>query len=766
MDRLGVTEAQPVAGGGDAAGSARRLLARLRDVMAGTAASQAQLDKIVQCIAAEMGAEVCSCYLLRVGDVLELFSTIGLNPAAVHRTRLRVGEGLVGAVAARSRPVATTDASTHPAYAYRPETGEEPYHALLGVPIVRGGAVRGVLVIQNARRRIYTEEEVEILQTVAMVVAEVIGRSDRGGAADATVGGAGDAPALPLRLEGVGLSPGLAEGSAVLHRPRLTMREMVSDAPEPEQQRLTAAIRAMHRSIDELVARSEQAGSSESQEILETYRMFAEDRGWIGRIREAIDTGLSAEAAVQKVQDALEMRRSRLSDPYLSERFQDFEDLANRLLLHLAGHRSVAASATLPADVVVVARSLGPAELLDYGLERLRALILETGSPNSHVAIIARSLGIPVIGRCARALRLIEPLDPVVVDCDQGQVFVRPGEDARVEIEAALSQRARRRRIGAELVHEPPVTRDGQRISLNLNAGLLVDLAHLDGLGVDGVGLYRTEIPFMVRPDFPNVAEQTDLYARVLAQAKGRSVTFRTLDIGGDKTLPYFHVPDESNPLLGWRGVRVGLDRPAMLRQQLRAMLLAAAGRPIRIMFPMIAEVAEFEVARGLLDRERMALGIESSQVAVGAMIEVPSIVWSLPALLRHVDFIAVGSNDLTQYVFAADRGNARVSTRYDPMSPALLEVLGTIADRCRSTGTAFSLCGELAGRPLEAMVLLGLGYRDLSMSAWSIGPVKAMLRSVSLPDVEAYVGYLRRNGIASVRQTLRAYARDHCIPF
>ena len=747
-------------------GPSRRLLARLRDVMAGKGSAQGHLDKIVQCIAAELGAEVCSTYVLRPGHVLELYSTIGLNPAAVHRTRLRVGEGLVGAAAAQARPVATTDAAAHPDYAYRPETGEEPYQSLLSVPILRGGAVRGVLVIQNAGRRTYTEDEVEVLQTVAMVVAEVVSRGDRG-LSDAPDLDSADSANLPLRVEGVQLAPGIAEGQAVLHLPRLTIRQLVSDEPETEHRRLNVALRAMHRSIDDLLDRTEQAGSTESQEILETYRMFAEDRGWTSRIREAIDSGLTAEAAVQKVQEWLEIRGAGLSDPFLAERVQDFEDLASRLLLHLSGRGSVAGEATLPAGIVVVARSLGPAELLDYGVDRLRAVVLETGTPNSHVAIIARSLGIPVVGRCARALRLIEPLDPVIVDSDNAQVFVRPSDDAREVIDTALAQRDERQAIGRTLVDAPAVTRDGQPVRLSLNAGLLTELRQLFEVGAEGVGLYRTEIPFMVRPSFPSVAEQTELYAKIIDQADGRIVTFRTLDVGGDKSLPYFHIGGESNPLLGWRAVRIGLDHPAMLRRQIQAMLAAAAGRPIRIMFPMVADVPEFLALKAILDRDRDALGIDPASVAVGAMLEVPSILWTLDALLAKAQFVAVGSNDLIQYTFAADRGNARVAGRYDPLTPAVLEVLSGIVERCQATGVDVSVCGEMAGRPLDALALLGLGYRSLSMNSWSIGPVKAMIRGIDLAAVTDYVQHLRRSTRTGrdVRASLHAYATDRSIP-
>ena len=578
-----------------------------------------------------------------------------------------------------------------------------------------------------------------------------------------------DGGLLPLRLEGVSLNGGISEGLAVLHRPQLTVRQMFADDPGHEHTRLERALRSMHSSIDALLAQTANSHGGEPQEILEAYRMFAEDRGWIARIREAVDTGLTAEAAVRRVHDAMATRRAGLSDPYFRDRFHDFEDLANRVLLHLAGRGSVAGSGTLPDDVVVVARSMGPADLLDYDPGRLRALILEDGSPNSHVAIVARALDIPVVGRCPEALLRIEPLDPVIVDAENSQVFVRPGDDAREAVSASIALRARRRRSSAELAKVPALTRDGNRISLMVNAGLLLDLPHLDDTGADGIGLYRTEVPFMVRSSFPDVAEQAMLYGRVLDQAQGRPVIFRTLDVGGDKSLPYFSVSDERNPALGWRGVRIGLDRPAMLRKQLRALIQASRGRPLGVMFPMVAQVAEFEAARAILATECAAAAargvVPCEPLRVGAMIEVPSLLWQLPALLDRVDFVAVGSNDLAQYLFAADRGNPRVSQRYDTLSPAFLDALGRIGDACTAAGVPFSLCGEMAGRPLEALALLGLGYRSLSMSAGALGTVKTMARSVDLGQLASFVQPLRRSPVPSIRSHLRAYAIDRGIP-
>jgi phosphotransferase system enzyme I (PtsP) len=756
-------EAQGLPTAGRQMSSARRLLARLRDVMAGSGSAQRRLDKIVTLIAAEMGAEVCSCYVMRAGDILELFATVGLNPDAVHRTRLRVGEGLVGDVAAHARPMALADARSHPRFAYRPETGEDPYQSLAGVPILRGGRVRGVLVIQHKEKREYLEEEVETLQTIGMVVAELVAAGELVNAQEISSGG--DAALLPTRLEGLSLNGGIAMGMAVLHRPQLTIRQLVAEDPDRELERLREALAGMHSAIDDLLRSSAPEGG-EYYDILETYRMFAEDRGWLSRIREAIRNGLTAEAAVQRVQNDTRARMSQMTDPYIRERLLDLDDLTNRLLQHLAGRPPEAETGTLPDDVVLVARSMGPAELLDYDRRRLRALVIEEGSTASHVAIVARALDIPVVGQCTDVLTRIEPLDPLIVDGDNGQVFVRPAEDIQEAFAKSIALAAQRERLYAEVRSLPSVTRDGVAIALHLNCGLMIDLTHIEATGADGVGLYRTEIPFMVRSTYPDVRAQTDLYARVLEQVGDRPIVFRTLDVGGDKMLPYFADQQQENPALGWRAIRMGLDRPAMLRSQLRALLRAHAGRELRVMFPMVAEVAEFEAASAILDMERDRLRREGREpptaVKVGVMIEVPSIIWQLPALLKRVDFLSVGSNDLQQYLFAADRGDPRIANRYDSLSPPMLSVLRHVVGLCAEAGVPLSVCGEMAGRPLDAMALIGIGLRSLSMSPPAFGAVKTMLRSLDVGLLRDYLAMQLDSPHHSLREKLRSFARDH----
>ncbi len=749
--------------GGGASGT-RRLLRRLRDIMAGSGTAQEHLDQIVRTVAAEMVAEVCSAYIMRAGEVLELFATEGLRREAVHRTRLRVGEGLVGAIGATARPLALADAQSHPDFAYRPETGEEIYHSLMGVPILRGGKVLGVLVVQNRTLRHYTEDEIEVLQTIAMIVAELAASGDLVNPLEIAQSQAG--ALLPLRLVGIRLNPGLAIGPAVLHQPRVLIRQVVAEDVAAELERLRRAVAAMRDSIDELVAASGGLGAGEHRDILETYRMFAADRGWIGRIADAIRSGLTAEAAVQRIGDETRTRMMQASDPYLRERLLDLDDLANRLQQHLSNRARGAAWTELPPEFILVARAMGPAELLDYAHRRITGLVLEEGSPTAHVAIVARALDIPVIGRVENAASQIEAGDMVIVDGDHAQVLIRPGEDVHQAVVETVCARSRRRAFYDTLRSFPPVTRDGIEIKLLLNAGLLLDLGQLTATGAEGVGLFRTELPFMVRDTFPDVEDQTEFYRSVLEQAAGRPVVFRTLDIGGEKVLPYLPHAAEDNPAMGWRAIRIGLDRPAMLRQQLRALIRAAAGRRLLVKFPMIAELAELERARAILEAELARATRENrtlpESVEVGVMLEVPSLLWQLPALCRRIDFLSVGTNDLVQFVFACDRSNPRLADRYDTLSAPMLALFRQLIAQASDAGLPLSMCGEMAGSPIEAMTLIALGFRTLSMVGTAIGPVKTMIRSLDAAAAADYLTEIGDRPDHSLRPKLEAYAHDH----
>jgi len=741
----------------------RRLLARIRALMAGAGSAQDRLDQIVRVIAGELVAEVCSIYVRRAGDVLELFATEGLRIDAVHRTHLRVGEGIVGDIAAHARALALADAQKHPSFAFRPETGEEAFHSMMGVPVIRDGRVRGVIAVQNRTRRHYSEEEVETLETVAMVMAEMIAGGDLVGADElAPVDGIA---VKPLRLEGLSLTGGIGLGQAVLHRSTVRIDRYVAEDLAAERGRLDKAYAEMHGALDNLMKRDALSGDGEHRDIMRSYQMIASDDGWMRKIADAIDGGLTAEAAVEKVQNDLRARMQQISDPYLRERIHDIEDLGDRLLRHLLGEAAVETE-SLPDDVVLVARNLGPAQLFDYGPERLRALILEEGSPTSHAAIVARALDIPVVAQVSGATGKVQPGDQVIVDGDGGRIYLRPGEDVQQTFAEALSQRSEQMRAYDEIRDEPARSLDGVDFSLLVNAGLMIDMQRLAAVGADGVGLYRTEVPFMVRPKFPGLEEQVKIYAEILESAGERPVVFRTLDVGGDKTLPYWSPGSEENPAIDWHSIRISLDRPAILRRQLRALIRAAAGRPLHVMFPMIAEVQEFIAARAMLDLEleRHATkgGEPPSEVHAGCMLEVPALAFQLPALLRHADFISVGSNDLMQFLFASDRGNTRLMGRYDPLSPSVIRFLSRTVHECDIAGRSVSLCGEMAGSPVDAMALIAIGFRRLSMTPSSVGPIKAMIRSLDVGQLKRYMLKLRDIEDRSLREKLRAFAIDH----
>lgn len=732
--------------------------------MAGDAAAEERLGQIVSIIASSLACEVCSIYIRRAGDVLELFATHGLKAQAVHRTRLRLGEGLVGTIADQARSMAFSEAQKHPSFVFRPETGEKIFRSLMGVPILRSGRVLGVVAVQNRTTRTYRDEEIETLETVAMVLAELISGGELVGR-DESFPADGNA-LLPLRLEGVALNPGQAIGTAILHQPQITVHRIVADDPVHEQARLREALAALHGALDTMLADSTVAEPGDHRDVLDAYRTIAEDAGWLGRIEEAVASGLTAEAAIEKVHNDIRARMTTATDPYIRERLLDLEDLALRLLQHLVGSDPKAIRQAMPADVVVVARSMGPAQLLDYDVASLRGLVLEEGSPTSHVTIVARALNIPVVGKARDAFTRIVQGDPVIVDGDNAVVYVRPGDDVQSRTLDLMRAREREEEIWQASRDQAATSRDGIDISLNINAGLAMDFGFLKTTGADGIGLYRTEIPFMVRSMPPSIDNQRALYAEAFDRADGKPVTFRTFDVGSDKRLPHWAGPNEDNPAMGWRAIRVGLDRPAMLKNQLRALLDAAGTRSLRIMFPMIAEVSEFDAARALLEREiiraRRRGQALPEKIEVGTMLEVPALIFQLPRLLERVDFVSVGSNDLVQFLFASDRSNAKLAKRYDVLSPLVLRLLGDIVRQCNLADVPLTLCGEAAGRTLEAMALVGLGFRSLSVAPPAVGPVKAMIRSVDIGEIERFVRTLLDATRSSVRENLREFALDH----
>jgi len=747
----------------------RVLLKRLREVMAESLGAQDRLDKIVRHIAANMVAEVCSVYVLRSDGVLELFATEGLNPGSVHEASLKIGQGLVGTIASTARPLNLSDAQHHPAFAYLPETGEEIYNSFLGVPILRAGRPLGVLVVQNQAQRNYRDDEVEALETTAMVLAELIAAGQLEGLDKK---GAGLDLSRPQRLEGVALADGIGLGYVVLHEPRVLVTNLFNENAEFETRRLHESLGKLRISIDDMLERPDVARDGEHREVLETYRMFANDRGWVRRMEEQIVNGLTAEAAVEKVQSDNRARMMRQSDPYLRERLHDFDDLAYRLLRELVGKPHGPLKEKSTRDYIVVARNMGAAELLDYNGPQLRGLVLEEGAPTSHVVIVARALGIPVVGQVQNVLSLADTDNAIIADGLDGEVYVRPTEEIQSAYSEKVRFRAKRQEIYDKLRDEPAVSKDGVAVNLLMNAGLLMDLPNLERSGAKGIGLFRTELQFMVASHMPRPNEQENLYSAVLEAAGSLPVTFRTLDIGGDKVLPYMRHEQEENPALGWRAVRLSLDRPGLLRPQIRALLKAAANRELRVMIPMVSETREITAVRKLINREVELLTRFGHSVprrlAVGAMIEVPSLLFQLDELMQAVDFVSVGSNDLFQFMFASDRGNPRIAKRFDPMSRPFLRALRRIVDAAARFDTPLTLCGEIAGKPISALALLGIGFRSISMSAVYIGPVKAMLIETDIARLEqALLPELDKpSGGQTMREFLTDYAAQNGIPY
>ncbi len=740
----------------------RRLLRRLRDMMASHGSAQTRLNQVVSLIATDMVAEVCSCYLLRAGDVMELFATKGLNPDAVHKTRMALNEGLVGHIATTARPLNLADAQSHPSFAYRPETGEEIYSSLMGVPILRDDRVIGVLVVQNRVPRRYGDEEREVLQVVAMVVAELVAGGELVDPAEwlAPEGSASGADII----EGQPLAGGLAWGRVAIVRSRPSIARLVADDPATERKRLTNAVSELRTGLDRLVEQSGSAGA-EPRDVLETFRMFAADSGWVQRIAEAIDSGLSAEAAVVRVQEQTRLRMSQAANPYLRERLNDINELGDRLIDHLVG-RDAPVSDEGQSDLVIVARTLGAAQLLEYDRKRLRAVVLEEGSPTAHVAIIARSLEIPMVGQVREAPRRLSSGELIAVDGGTGRVTVRPEESEIAALRRRTAERARQRSLYRAFRDQPARTRDGIDVGLYINVDLLMDAARLDSLGAAGIGLCRTELLFMTAPKFPGIEEQAALYRSVLVQAGERPVVFRTLDIRSDKRLPEVSVAARKSPSRNGRIARVKMNRPAMLRRQIQALLRAAAGGELRIMFPMVATVDEFVRARTLLEREqeraRKRGEPRPEKLVVGSMIEVPALMWQLPALLEKVEFLSLGSNDLIQFLFASDRGNSTTSYRYGLLSPPALSLIRDLVDKCDKARVPLSVCGEAAGSALEAMTLIGAGVRKLSMSPGRIGPIKAMCRSLDTRHLRTMLDDLCESSVGDVHARLHAFALDH----
>ena len=734
---------------------ARKLFARLRETLASGAAS---LPDIATLVAHELPADAVAIYVARAGEFLELAATEGLNPAAVGRTRLRMGEGITGMAATSGEALNLPDAQNHPRYAYRAETGEEKFAAMLAMPVKRAGRILGVLVLLNRQPRPFAAVEVESVATISMLLAEILARA---GATDLPEEGLGDT--LPRRYSGHILAGGIARGPILPYGAAPPIAQLLTDDPDAELIRLDRAVETANRSLDGLIAASLPGGSA-SRDVLEAYRMVAQSSGWLTRVKTAIGDGLTAEAAVDKIARDLRERMRKIADPYLRERLADIEDMIGRLLLALGGG---AAKPDRADGFLLLVRRLGPADLLDWHARGIAGIAIEDASTSGHAAILARALGIPALQVDRGAVEAAHAGDEALLDCEGGTLILRPEPEVIQVYDRALAARTVRAAALAKYRDIPATTQDGTTISLMLNVGLALELDQLEKTGADGIGLYRTEIQALAAGAIPDVAAQAAEYARVLDRAGGRRVQFRTLDLGADKMLPGESNADEENPAMGWRSLRVALDRPAILRRQLRALLLGAQGRPLTVMFPMVATVEEFRTARDLLEAEAARIRPAPETLEAGTMLEIPSLLYQLPCLLAEADFISLGTNDLLQFLFAADRGTPELSDRYDALSAPVLEMLERLVLACEEAQVPLSICGEAAGRPLDALAFAALGVTTLSMSGNAILPVKALLASADLTTLRPVLRELRRAGAAggSIREPLTSWAREHNLP-
>ena len=735
--------------------ASRRLFARLRERLA---AGDSSLAEMVELVASEMAVEVCSIYVTRTGEMLELAATHGLKPDAVGRTRLRVGEGIIGLTAAQGDLLNLPDAQNHPGFAYRPETGEESYASMLAVPIRRSGRTLGVISVQSREARLFTQMETEAISTVAMLLGEILMRH---GAAGLASGGFGDA--LSRRFRGHVLAPGIVCGPVFAYGRPGGPQRVLADNPHAESRKLDQAIAAADRNLDTLMSESLPAGHA-TREVLDAYRLISQGTGWLSQVREVIADGLTAEAAVEQVGSELRGRMRRIADPYLRERLADIEDMVDRLLTALGAGRPKPERAE---GMILVVRRLGPAELLDWHRRGIAGVAIEEASPSGHAAILARALEIPALAVEAGTLDSSREGDDAMLDAEGGAFILRPDPDVIRLYDRAIAARSGRAAALAAYRDRPSWTKDGTKITLMLNVGLQMELDQLQRTGAQGIGLYRTEIAALAAGGILDVAAQAADYERILDRVDGQRVVFRTLDLGADKLLPGEAEAVVENPAMGWRSLRIGLDRPAILRRQIRALLMGARGRALSIMFPMVATVAEFRAARDLLETEIARSQQAPSSVEVGAMLEVPAMLFQLPGLLAEADFISLGTNDLMQFLFAADRGEPKLASRYDVLSAPVLELIEGLATACLEEEVGFSICGEAAGRPLDALAFAALGVNTLSMSGTAILPVKALLAETDLNELRPVLRELRRSGAAggSLREPLLVWAREHDLP-
>ena len=644
------------------------------------------------------------------------------------------------------------------------EYNEQTKQAILCVPVIRMYNTTGVIVLSKTDKGEYSEGLAEIAETIALSLAEFMSSKQFLEYRNRIIKEKG----IVVRdsLKGVCLNKGYGVGKVLLHRKHREIINIFAENIDLEHSRLNEGRRKMSEYLDKKIAQTENSIGN-SLEIMEAYRMFAQDKGWYKKISADIDKGYTAEAAIEHVYEEMWARLSLTDDMYLKEKLYDLRDVSDRLRSFVVGETFD--DEVLPdEDIVIVAQNMGPADLMDYNYDKIKGLVIEDGTATMHVVIIAKALNIPVIAKIHGVTQEVKTGEIVAINGEQGKLYTRPSDDVIAEYQ---KKSLGRKNIFAELKslkNVPTETLDGTKITLALNYGFDLDFDYIEPTNCDGIGLYRTEIMYMAAEKMLDVETQQKQYKRLFDKMGSKRIIFRTLDVGSDKLLPYWGEIKEENPAIGWRSIRITLDRRAILRQQIRALLRASAGKTLNIMFPMISTMHEFLEAKETVmleyEREKSRQKPTAKQLNIGIMIEVPSVIFQLDEILQEVDFISIGTNDLYQFTFACDRGNPRLSNRYDVLSVPFLRMMKNIVDKANQYKVYCSVCGEMAANPVEAMALIGMGYRNFSVSGAAYANVKQMILSLKKEDIEDYMKLLFKSDKKTLRPQLLSYAYDHGI--
>ena len=725
------------------------LLQNIQHHMSKKLSTEQKLFEMMKDISVFFEASSCVTYLSIDDNYLEFFSGFNFEPKEDERT-IRFGEGLIGEITSQSNILSQTnmDASNQ---------------SVIGAPLVLWDKVIGVLILNFAQKHSFSNQELENLKTTAMFLTSILSLEEislykRQFAKSRGIN-------LKDRLKGTSLNKGYGVGSAVVHQRRKAVQNMFTDDIKSELSHLDTARADMIDDFNQTL-KLEKNNIGEHTEIIETYKMLAEDKGWHKKIRAHIETGLSAEAAVEKTCEEMQEKLLASPDIYLKERAEDLRYISDRLRSYLNGQAR--GSCPLYQDIVLIAQTMGPADFMDYDYKRIRALILEDGTSTMHVAIVAKALNIPVITKLKGIYNDVKDGEILAVDGMEGYVYINPTLEMRQKFFSKQQKMSEWRHELKAISEKKSQTKDRVKINLGLNLGLDFDLEYIAPSNCDEIGLYRTEIAFMASNSLPTIKEQTLIYKKVLDKARGKPVIFRSLDVGSDKLLPYWGKMEEENPAIGWRSIRITLDRRALLRSQMRAFLEAAAGQELYVMFPMISSFHEFMEAKETLlleyQKQKALNAPVPFKLHIGLMIEVPSVIFELDEILKGADFISIGTNDLAQFIFACDRTNPRLFNRYDVLSAPFLNVLKTIKEKADANHVLCSVCGEMASVPVEAMALIGLGFKHFSSSGSAFAHIKKMVRSVCVKELSDYINTLLKSDRQTLRPQLISYAHDHGI--